>query len=110
MSIGRRLLFMAAAAFNSQTPSTMSRKRFKYLGILFEDMQQDVTTGYTLTEITNRVSSDRELGMSRYSWGKLPYSHEDFYKAAGQSTSDLFKCVKTGRIYMPGQNELFLYE
>ena len=107
---------MAAAAFILQTTNykkkitKMDKKRFKYLGVLFEDMQQDVTTGCTLTEITRHISSDRELGMSRYSWGKHPYSHEEFYKAAGQSTSDLFKCVKTGRTYIPGTNELFLYK
>lgn len=81
-------------------------KRFRYCGILFEDLQTNVS----LSQIYNRISSDRDLGMSKYEWAKHPYSHESFYKAAKNSASDLFRCVKNGNIYIPGENELFLYE
>lgn len=84
----------------------MKTKRFRYLGITFEDLGVNVSADSAI----KRISSDKDLGMSRYDWGFLPYTYEGFYKAAKNSKSDLFKCVKNGKIYIPGNNELFLYE
>lgn len=84
----------------------MKGKRFRYLGVTFEDLGVNVSFENALKHVT----SDRELGMSKYDWGIFPYTYESFYKATKDSKSDLFKCVRNGRIYIPGNNELFLYE
>lgn len=84
----------------------MNKKRFRYLGLMFEDLQTNVSADQAI----RHISSDKELGMSQYEWGIYPYTYEGFYKAAKQSTSDLFRCVLTGKIYIPGENELFLYQ
>ena len=65
--------------------------------------------GYDLNEITKVISSDRELGMSNYDWAKHIYSHHEFYRASGDSRADLFRCLENGKVYLPGDNELFYY-
>lgn len=50
--------------------------------------------------------------MSKHEWSKYPsYSMEDFYHAAGKAGKDcdVFYCLETGRLYVPGTNELFGY-
>ena len=84
----------------------MKPKRFRYLGVIFEDLGVNISENYAI----KRISSDKDLGMSRYYWGSLPYTYEGFYKAAKDSKSDLFRCVRNGKTYIPGNNELFLYE
>ena len=38
------------------------------------------------------------------------YSYAGFYEASGSSKADIFRCMETGRNYIPGENELFGYE
>lgn len=83
-------------------------KRFRYHGILFEDLGLSVSN-LSFSQKSKRISQDRELGMSKYEWGKYPYDYEAFYKAANDSQSDLFLCVENGNVYIPGNNELFLW-
>ena len=40
---------------------------------------------------------------------KYPYSYENFYEASGDSEADIFMCIENNKIYIPGENELFLY-
>lgn len=87
----------------------MKPKRFRYLGVLFEDLQAKANFR-DLEEASKHISSDFEMGMSKYSWGFRDYSHDGFYKAAKDSKSDLFRCVSNGKTYIPGTNELFLCE
>jgi len=35
--------------------------------------------------------------------------HTEFYSVANNSTADIFVCVENGKLYVPGNNELFLY-
>lgn len=65
--------------------------------------------GYDINEISKVISSDRELGMSNYDWAKHTYSHYGFYLSSGDSQADLFRCLENGKIYLPGDNELFCY-
>ena len=65
--------------------------------------------GYDINEISKVISSDRELGMSSYDWAKHTYSHYSFYLASGDSQADLFRCLENGKVYLPGDNELFCY-
>ena len=55
------------------------------------------------------IRSDRELAMAVYtfSWVKWPWDYNEFYRASGGSKADLFLCVESGRLYIPGSNELF---
>ena len=64
---------------------------------------------YDINEISKVISSDRELGMSNYDWAKHTYSHYGFYLSSGDSQADLFRCLENGKIYLPGDNELFCY-
>ena len=63
----------------------------------------------TLENTTPFLASDPSLGMSRYENGRRAYSHDDFYKASGNSTADVFRCEDNGKLYLPGDNELFAY-
>lgn len=38
-----------------------------------------------------------------------PYTHNDFYRKASDDMCDLFVCVETGRLYIPAENELFVW-
>ena len=60
------------------------------------------------------VKTDMELGFFsrddvRGRKQNFPYSYEKFYEASGNSEADFFKCVENNELYIPGENELFLY-
>ena len=58
------------------------------------------------------MASDFSLGISSYDRKKTDaaYSIDAFYTASGDSTADIFKCIENGRLYVPGENELFHYK
>ncbi len=37
------------------------------------------------------------------------YRYDDFYAASTDKNCDIFRCTETGRLYVPGANELFGY-
>jgi len=58
------------------------------------------------------MRTDFELGLFK---GDRPhkrqdYSYDCFYAASGNSDCDIFRCMETGRLYVPGENELFGYK
>jgi hypothetical protein len=59
------------------------------------------------------MSSDFELGLRNYAAGEYgageKWSYKDFYTAAANSEADIFRCVENGKLYVPGENELFRY-
>lgn len=60
---------------------------------------------------SGQLTSDRELGMSTYDqWKKVDYSHKAFYEASTDKTCDIFRCVENGNLYVPCENELFIYK
>ncbi|MBP5718630.1 MAG: hypothetical protein J6X53_06595, partial [Abditibacteriota bacterium] len=81
---------------------------FEYQGYRFEPAgvlpQED-----DFSAISKKISSDREMGVSTYDWAKRPWSHDAFYQASGGVTADVFRCLETGKLYIPGENELFEY-
>lgn len=83
-------------------------KDIKYNGYTFRPLgKKDVS----FEAACRRISSDRELGISTYSWSKgEKYNYDKFYEASGNSYSDLFLCLENGNVYIPGNNELFLYK
>lgn len=95
----------------SSAPSennTAVSKSFEYNGYHFEPTGI-LPAGRTLKEISNETISNNALGMSAYEGATHPYSYEAFYDAANSSSADIFKCVENGRLYIPGENELFEY-
>ena len=70
----------------------------------------------THEEISKKIASDRTMGIwsaaynKMYGKGKVEYTHKGFYSACGDIFCDVFKCLENGKYYMPGVNELFLYE
>lgn len=40
---------------------------------------------------------------------KFPYSYEKFYEASDNSECDIFECIENNKLYIPGENELFLF-
>ena len=88
--------------------NTAVSKSFEYNGYHFEPTGI-LSAGRTLKEISNETISNNTLGMSAYEGATYPYSYEEFYNAANSSSADIFKCVENGRLYIPGENELFEY-
>ena len=62
------------------------------------------------------LRSDKELGFFDFEYPeygfikKFPYSHAGFYDAMENSEADIFKCVENGKLYIPCEHELFIYE
>lgn len=79
-------------------------------GEIEEPLENDSRPRKTDAQYAMRnMKSDRTLGLSTYEWQKADYSYEKFYAASGGSDCDLFRCVENGNLYVPGENELFLY-
>ncbi len=60
-------------------------------------------------EVTRHICKN-DIGISTYKDATTPYKYDDFYDAAGNLKFDVFKCYETGKNYVPGTNELFLYD
>lgn len=60
------------------------------------------------------LRSDLELGFFDRDYPgremKHPYSYKEFYKAMGDSQTDIFYCIETQKLYIPCEHELFIYE
>ncbi len=70
----------------------------------------------THEEISKKIASDKTMGIWSASYNKIygkskvEYTHKGFYSACGNIFCDVFKCLENGKYYMPGVNEIFLYE
>ncbi len=55
--------------------------------------------------------SDKSLGISSGGNEKTGdiYSIDAFYDASGDCTADIFRCLENDKLYVPGENELLLY-
>ena len=84
--------------------------RFEYGGYHFTPVGKLSGAGAAFDAISKHLRSDRELGISSYDWGLRPYSHASFYTASPVKDADLFQCEENGRLYLPGEHELFHYE
>ena len=81
---------------------------FEYNGFHFE-AAGSLPDHSEMREIVKNTVSKNELGISDYGDGKLPYSHGSFYEASTAKTADVFRCIETGKYYLPGEHELFEY-
>ena len=79
---------------------------FEYQGYHFEAVGV-LPEGLEGKELINQTRGNTGLHLTAYDG---LYSYEEFYKASGSSKADIFRCMETGRNYIPGENELFGYE
>ena len=62
-------------------------------------------------DLVAQTRSNTELHLSTYHTEDFPkYSYDEFYAVSNAPTADVFRCLETGRNYIPGENELFGYE
>lgn len=81
---------------------------FKYSNYHFEpERNLKECEDKNLYTLSKQLRSDRELGMCDYDWKKYNYSLKKFYTASCGSKCDLFRCVENGKLYIPGEHELF---
>ena len=81
---------------------------FEYNGFHFE-AAGNLQKNLDIYGIMKDAVSNNELGMADYGEGKRPYTHSSFYEASPVKTADIFRCVETGKNYLPGEHELFEY-
>ena len=83
---------------------------FEYQGYHFEAVGV-LPEGLEGKELVAQTRSNTELHLSTYHTEDFPkYSYEEFYAVCNAPTADIFRCMETGRNYIPGENELFGYE
>ena len=76
---------------------------FKAVGVLPQGLEGK--------ELVNQTRGNTELHLTTYEReDDILYSYAGFYEASGSSKADIFRCMETGRNYIPGENELFGYE
>ena len=83
---------------------------FAYQGYHFEAVGV-LPEGIEGKDLVAQTRSNTELHLSTYHTEDFPkYSYDDFYAVSNALTADVFRCLETGRNYIPGENELFGYE
>ena len=83
---------------------------FEYQGYHFEAVGI-LPEGIEGKNLVAQTRSNTELHLSTYHTEDFPkYSYDDFYAVSNAPTADVFRCLETGRNYIPGENELFGYE
>lgn len=83
---------------------------FEYQGYHFEPVGI-LPQGLEGKELVNQTIGNTELHLTTYEReDDILYSYAGFYEASGSSKADIFRCMETGRNYIPGENELFGYE
>ena len=83
---------------------------FEYQGYHFEAVGV-LPEGLEGKDLVAQTRSNTELHLSTYHIEDFPkYSYDEFYAVSNAPTADVFRCLETGRNYIPGENELFGYE
>ena len=83
---------------------------FEYQGYHFEAVGV-LPEGLEGKDLVVQTRSNTELHLSTYHTEDFPkYSYDEFYAVSNAPTADVFRCLETGRNYIPGENELFGYE
>ena len=60
--------------------------------------------------VSQKLRTDWELGLftDKHRKGyKTDYNYDDFYSASTDKKCDIFRCLETGKLYVPCANELF---
>lgn len=85
---------------------------YKYQGYTFKPVR--ALTAYesaqSLKQMSDHLRSDtaRHDVFTRYDGGT--YDYKAFYDAMRNDPADIFHCEETGLDYIPGENELFVWE
>ena len=89
-----------------------SKLMFEYGGKRFSPYRLFTKAENTLDFISLHTARDFELGfMSRdCPESKTSYSYAEFYKKSSIKNCDLFVCADNGKLYCPGENELFEWQ
>ena len=93
----------------------LPRNSFEYGGYHFVPVRKlDKNENSDIRALTRSIATDVNLGFFRTDDilgrnQKHPYSYEEFYAASSDSDADIFKCIENDKLYIPGENELFLY-
>ncbi len=74
---------------------------FKAIGALPKEI--------TFKEASFSTSSHADPYLSDFADADMPYSHRDFYEASDVKDADIFRCIETGTVMIPGEHELFEY-
>ena len=83
---------------------------FEYQGYHFEAVGV-LPEGLEGKDLVAQTRSNTELHLSTYHTEDFPkYSYDEFYAVSNAPTADVFRCLETGRNYIPRENELFGYE
>ena len=86
------------------------RKTFEYGGYHFTPIRKFHKKEGDFFVISKRLESDFNLGLCTYQdRQKAPYDYKGFYTVATDKECDVFRCEENGLLYVPGENELFIY-
>ena len=101
---------VSSGDWEKQERTTITHPAYFLFGGYHFEAIGNLPAGYNLDHLMkHEIASDPELGFSAYEGAKVAYSHKDFYDASGDSKADVFRCVDNGKLYLPGENTLFLY-
>ena len=93
----------------------LPQNAFEYGGYHFVPIRKlSKSENSDIRTLTRNIATDINLGFFRHNGAlgqkqKYPYSYEELYAASGDSEADIFMCIENNKIYIPGENELFLY-
>ena len=86
------------------------RKTFEYGGYHFTPIRKFQKKEGDFFAISKRLASDPNLGLCTYQGRqKVPYDYKGFYAISTDKECDVFRCEENGLLYVPGENELFIY-
>jgi len=87
----------------------MDHTPFEYGGLHFIPERRFEPAGQYHSIIPlSRMRQDQNLAFP--SPGELAYSHDGFYKASTDKDCAIFRCAENGRLYVPCEDGLRLYE
>lgn len=97
---------------NNRAKKTM--RTFNYQGLTFEPLRKQTKAQkkWTLRQWSQHLQSDIEhhASLSRYGGTYTYYGFYATYLAVcGEESADFFLCHDNGKTYIPGDNELFIY-
>lgn len=86
------------------------RKAFAFGGFHFVPAFTFAELGIAdnLHSLSKSLSRDPVTGLNNYG-ASDNWNYDEFYKKSGDSDKDIFRCVETGRFYVPAGHELFLF-
>lgn len=84
-----------------------NEKVFEYGGKLF--LGVGVFPPKKERDFSRTLRTDRNLTFEIKTGEEFKYSHRNFINASRDEKSDVFRCYENGKLYVPGENELFEY-